>query len=254
MPQSLIHNVERQTGQIIPAATEESVVLTSASRGWKGPAVELHDIAAAEQPEHYVRTHRLMLHVGRPTQIEWREGGGSWKRTVLNPGHSSMLTDGSINQPRWHDPLKVVAIGLDPVFLEGAFGDAIFGGHKIEFTPLWGTLDPTLARFAEMFHRELADPQFAEALFGETVAIAFARYLMTNYSTAPRAIVQPRGALTGQQLQRIVSFLHLAIVVPTSLLPRHLDLPLDAPLLPLFQRQQHLKFSNNCLYSCSLST
>lgn len=205
MPKSLIRNIDRHTGRLISAAPDEGVLRTSADLGWRGIAVELHRIAPDHQPEHYVRTHRLMIHTGRPTRFEWREAGGRWHATTLQADDVTLLSDGVLNEPRWHDPLEFLAVGIDPAFVAQAFGDAL-SSDTGGLDPVRGRADPVIARFGALFARELADPQYTGSLFGETVALAFARHLLTAYGS--RHPGEPRGALSGRQLERVLAYLH----------------------------------------------
>lgn len=214
MPKSLIRNIDRHTGRPVLAAPDEGVLRTSADLGWRGIAVELHRIAPDHQSEHYVRTHRLMIHVGRPTRFEWREGGGRWRSATLKTDDVTLLADSVLNEPRWHDPLEFLAVGIDPTFVAQAFGDAL-PSETAGLNAVRGRPDPVIARFGALFARELADPQYAGGLFGETVALAFARHLLAAYG--PSGPAEPRGALSGRQLGRVLAYLHANLSEDVSL-------------------------------------
>ena len=83
MLHSLLGNIERRTGQVIAAAPDRGVLLTSGLLGWHGITAELHRVLPEHQPEHFVETHRLMVHVGLPTRFEVRDGGGTWQARTL---------------------------------------------------------------------------------------------------------------------------------------------------------------------------
>ncbi len=172
--------------------------------GWRGIAAELHRIAPEHQPEHLVQTHRLMVHVGASARFEFREAGSAWQARTLRPGDLSMLADGAPNEPRWHDTMEFMAIGLDPAFVAASFGAALSGARG-DLRPVRGEADPVAAALACLLQRELADASFAGALFGETVALAFARHLLGRYGAG---VTEPRGALTGAQLGRVAEYLH----------------------------------------------
>ncbi len=202
-----IGNTDRRTGRFVAAAPPGAVLLSSADRGWRGIKVELHRFGPDGQAEHHVGAHRLMVHAGPPVRFERRSGGGAWTGRTLRAGDVSFLAEGTPNEPRWRDPFAFVAVGLDPAFVEGAFADALPGGAAVAFEPAFGRPDPVVARLADLLRRELADPAFAGALFGETVALALARHLLARYGHGggPREV---RGALSGAQLQRVVGYLH----------------------------------------------
>ncbi len=212
MPQSLLSNVECRTGRPIVAAPDGSVLLSSGELGWRGMTAELHRIAPAHQPEHVVQTHRLMIHVGASTRFEFHEGG-NWRARQLVPGTLSMLAHGMTNEPRWHDTMEFVAIALDPAFVTQSFGDALAHGNS-DLRPVRAEPDPIATRFAGLIKHELAEASFTGALFGETVALGFARHLLGRYGAG---VAEPRGALSGPQLARVVEHLHAHLSEDTSL-------------------------------------
>ena len=201
---SLITNLDRTTGRILASAPEAGVLLASGPLGWRGMAAELHRIGPDHQPEHLVRTHRLMVHTGQATRFEWREGAASpWHPQLLRPGDVSVLPDGAPNEPRWHQPFEFLAIGIEPAFLAEAYGDLALDRTLV---PVRGHADPVMRAMAGVLVRELAAPLFCGSLFGEVAALAVSRHLIGHYGAgAPN---EPRGALTGAQMSRVLDRLH----------------------------------------------
>jgi AraC family transcriptional regulator len=74
MSSSQIRLIDSTTGDFFAAAPEGTVLYSSANAGWQGIMVEFHYIPSLELPEHYIDGHRLMVHVGKPTAFEWKEG------------------------------------------------------------------------------------------------------------------------------------------------------------------------------------
>ena len=204
MPHSLIGNVDRRTGRLVAAAPDRGVLLTSRTLGWRGIAAELHRIAPEHQSEHLVQTHRLMIHVGAPARFEFREDGGTWHARTLRPGDLSLLANSLPNEPRWHDTMEFIAIGLDPTFVEASFGDAL-PHARVSFRPVRGESDEAAMTFANLIRHELADATFVGTLFGDTLALGLSRYLLGRYGLG---VHEPRGALTGIQLGRVVDYVY----------------------------------------------
>lgn len=206
MPHSQIGVIERSTGRALPAAPAGAVLRSSAGLGWQGLAVELHRLGPSEMPEHIIDQHRLLIHVGQPVLFEWQEGG-RWRSTRLHPGSFNLQGHGEVNRPRWHESLEILAVAVEPRFLASLLGDS-HTADEIAFATQRGASDPVVARFAHLFREELTAPQFAGALFGETLAMAFSLHLIGRYSPPDRRVREPRGRLTGPQLQRVIDYLY----------------------------------------------
>lgn len=70
----------------------------------------------------------------------------------------------------------------------------------------------------EHFAAELRRPRYGGALYGESVALAFALQLLARYDATPRrAAVPPRGKLAGPQLGRVVEHVHARLADDLSL-------------------------------------
>jgi len=71
VPSSRIKLIDIASGSLIPAAPENSVLLSSAKLGWHSLTVELHNFAPTELPAHFVDGHRLMVAVqaGRASRL-----------------------------------------------------------------------------------------------------------------------------------------------------------------------------------------
>lgn len=206
MLDSQIQLVNRQTGDIFPAAPDGNVLLSSVKSGWQGITVELHQISSLELPEHYIDGHRLAVNIGQPVQYEWKEGN-RWRRTILNPGDFCLQTHGDVNFPRWWGNFEFLAIALDPAFICQAFQDT--GASKnISFLSRRGEADVTISDFTHRFRTELAAGSYCGALYGESLATAFVLHLIEHHSDRPQKLRKPSGKLSSQQLKQIIEYVH----------------------------------------------
>ena len=206
MSGSHIQLVNSHSGDIFPAAPDESVLLSSKQAGWRGIIVECHQISPLELPEHYVEGHRLAVNIGQPIHYEWKEGR-RWQRTILKPGDFCLQTHGDLNFPRWRDTFEFLAIALEPEFINQAFQDASVP-ENIRFQTRRGDFDGAIADFARCFKRELVYGSYGGALYGESLAVAFAHHLLECHSDRPRKLRQPAGRLSSQQLKQSVEYVH----------------------------------------------
>ncbi|MBD2072107.1 helix-turn-helix transcriptional regulator [Leptolyngbya sp. FACHB-671] len=206
MPDSRIHLVNSQTGDVFPAAPDGSVLFSSVNAGWQGITVEFHRISSFELPEHYIDGHRLAVNIGQPVHYEWKEGRHR-RQTTLNPGDFCLQTHGDINFPRWWGNFEFLAIALDPEFVRRAFQDT--GAlENISFLTRRGAADTTIADFTRHFRAELASGSYCGTLYGESLAVAFALHLIEHHSSRPQKLRKADGKLSSQQLKQIIEYVH----------------------------------------------
>lgn len=208
--------IDIASGSPIPAAPENSVLLSSVNLGWRGLTVELHSLAPTELPEHFVDGHRLMVAVqtGEPIPFEWKEKS-HWKRKILKPGDFSLQTHGELNAPRWFENLKILAIALKPDFVENIFQDSL--PEKISFQERRCETDETIAHFAARFKAELENSTYAGRLYGESLAMAFALHLLERHGDFSNKLKLPHGKLAASQLRRAFEFVHANLAEDLSI-------------------------------------
>ena len=200
--------IDFASGAFVDAAPENSVLLSSADLGWRGLTVELHHLAPAELPEHFVDGHRLMVAVqtGKPVSFEWKEKS-SWKHKNLKVGDFSLQTHGEINEPRWFEKLNILAVALDPQFIKNIFRDSV-QPEKIAFRERRCETDLTIARFAAHFKAELENNHYSGKLYGESLAMAFSLHLLEQYGDFSQKLKLPHRNLAASQLRRTIEFVH----------------------------------------------
>lgn len=206
MPESQIKIVELETRREIPAAPDDSVLLSSENLGWTGINVELHKLPPMEMPEHQIEGHRLMIHTGKPLLYEWKDRG-CWKQKQLNIGDFSLQTHGERNAPRWIENLEILAVALEPQFVERIFQESARGGD-IAFQERRAERDEIIKRFAEHFKDELANKNYLGKLYGESLAMAFSLHLLERYGCLGNNLKLPTGKLAASQLRRALEFIH----------------------------------------------
>lgn len=215
MSKSKIRLVNSKTTNIFPAAPDEGVIFSSADAGWRGITIELHRIPSQEMPEHYVEGHRLAINLRQSVQYEWKDGS-RWRQTILKPGDFCLQTHGEINFPRWRGNFEFLAIALAPEFVSQAFQDTGVSEHVV-FQERRGEFDATIANFTHRFKAELELKSNYGVLYGESLALAFALYLIEYYSTSTQKLRRPYGKLSSLQLRLIVEYIHEHLTEDLSL-------------------------------------
>lgn len=226
MSDSRIHLVNSQTGDVFPAAPDGSVLFSSVNAGWQGITVEFHRISSFELPEHYIDGHRLAVNIGQPVHYEWKEGS-RWRQTTLNPGNFCLQTHGDRNFPRWWGNFEFLAIALDPKFVHQAFQDTGVS-ENISFLTRRGEADTTIADFTHRFKTELASGSYCGALYGESLAVAFALHLIEHHSDRPQKLRKASGKLSSQQLKQVIEYVHEHLSEELSLVDLAEQLSLSA--------------------------
>jgi AraC family transcriptional regulator len=215
MSKSHIQLVDRQTGDLFPAAPDGRVVRSSVDVGWRGITVELHHIPPLELPEHYIEGHRLAVNISQPVHYEWKDGN-RWRQTILKPGDFCLQTHGELNFPRWMGTFEFLAISLEPEFVSSAFQETGIS-ETIAFKPQRGGHDPIVAYFTHRFRAELEFGTYGGTLYGESLALAFSLHLLEQHSDRPQKLRNPSGKLSSLQLRQAVEYIHEHLTEDLSL-------------------------------------
>jgi AraC family transcriptional regulator len=215
MPESQIHLIDTVTAKQFLAAPQGCVQLSSTEAGWRSIVVEMHSIPAMELPEHYVQGHRLIVHTGQPINYEWKDNN-RWRSKLLHRGEFCLQSHGEINFPRWHGRFEFLAIALAPAFVARSFQDT---GIKqgAGFQEQRAVFDPVIANFAQRFKAELISGSYGGVLYGESLALAFALYLLEQHSVYPKKLSRPRGKFSSLQLREIIEYIHANLSEELSL-------------------------------------
>lgn len=191
-----------KNGKIIPAAPKSSV---RNSLDLNGVIIEHHFLQKGELPEHTIVDHRLAITLGnRSIPFEHKEKG-TWKPVSLNPGSFNMQNHGDIGIPRWSKDYRFLAVAIKPWFYEKILPNVHY--RELEFITQRGTMDKNVMFFTRLFQNELSKNESNGRLYGDTLGMAFATYLLNQYSTGGKRIKNPSGKLLGIQIKHILDFI-----------------------------------------------
>lgn len=211
MTQSAIQLIDAATGARFPAAPDAAVLASSESAPWPGLIAERQQLGAAELPAHHVVHHRLLINLGGPIALEWRQGA-QWRRDIYSRGSFTLMTDGAFHSPRWHTPLDVLAIAIEP-----QFADALLAHAPVQFREARGVYDQTIYELALQFTRALAAPTQRDPLFIAGLGTAFTFHLLEHYSDSRAYLGRLRGRLQGRALKLVVEYMHDQLAQPLAL-------------------------------------
>jgi AraC family transcriptional regulator len=174
--------------------------------GWNGIAMEsFDDIPACAVPEHEHPTH--FLNVIRSGQItcRWTADGRSG-RTEEGPGTTYILPAGTRDRLTRSGPTSQTFLVMAPHFLARALEETAHLGD-VELIPNWNLRDPHIASLMLALHADLEDSSPAGPLYGESLGVALAHYLIRRYSVrAPRQL-EYQGGMPTVRLNRVIDFM-----------------------------------------------
>jgi AraC family transcriptional regulator len=206
MPQSRISLVNTRSGQLMPAAPQPSVILSSIQSGWEGLIVEHHRyLPKGEIAESYAEQHLLGLQLS-PMTLEWRSQGRFQSRQLI-PGDICIYARGAPFQQHWHEAGEVLHVALDPLFV-AQIDPELVNPEGIAFVEQHGGTDPQIQHICLTLKAELETGCQGGRLFGEALAAALAVHLLRSYRIeAPRSHINSSG-LSKTNLQRAIDYIH----------------------------------------------
>ena len=196
--------VDKKTGKRRPAAPAGSLLLTSASFGWRGIIVERHRLPPAEMPEQSVIGHGISVNVGaQPTSFAWTRGRNGWDEQPTVPGHCRLLTHGESHPSRWLQTYNEISLVIDPQFVADVVEDGL-PPHRIEFVTRHAVTDSVIVDYATTFHAELALGAPNGVLYAETLTVGLVLHLLTKHGVAKAKLPPLRGKLNSFQLRSVL--------------------------------------------------
>ncbi|HEU4470701.1 MAG TPA: AraC family transcriptional regulator [Flavisolibacter sp.] len=187
------------SGQELPAAPDDGVALGSYDL-WKGIKIEHHILPPMQLPQHIINEHRLLVNIGQAVNFEWKVDG-KWKKKIYRTGDFALQKHGNINEPRWDREFSFIAIALDPGFVNEQVDIDNFS-----FAEQRGEQDLFLSDLSHRFLAELRQGSLAGKIYGESLAVAYAIHLASNYKESGRKVFAPKGRLSAQQLKQVIDY------------------------------------------------
>ena len=174
--------------------------------GWHGIAMEsFNDVPACSIPEHEHPIHMLNLQRSGQTRCEWTTDGRT-RRAEHGPGNLYILPAGTRDRFTRSAPTSHLALVMAPYFLARALEETAHLGD-VELLPNWNLRDPHVASLMLALHADLEDSSPAGPLYGESLGVAIAHYLIRRYSVrAPRQL-EYKGGMPTVRLNRVLDFM-----------------------------------------------
>lgn len=174
--------------------------------GWHGIAMEsFNDVPACSIPEHEHPNHMLNLQRAGQMRCEWTTEGRT-HRAEHGPGNLYILPTGTRDRfTRWA-PTSHLTVAMTPYFLAKAL-DETAHLSDIELIPNWNLHDSHIASLMLALHSDLKDGSPAGPLYGESLGVALAYYLIRRYSVRVPGEREFKGGMPTARLNRVLEFM-----------------------------------------------
>jgi len=194
----------RGRNAIAPFPTAPTV--SSRHVGWHGIAMEsFNDVPACSIPEHEHPIHMLNLQRSGQTRCEWTTDGRT-RRAEHGPGNLYILPAGTRDRFTRSAPTNHLTLVMEPYFLARALEETTHLAD-VELIPNWSARDAHIASLMLALHADLEDSSPAGPLYGESLGVALAHYLIRRYSVrAPRQL-EYQGGMPTVRLNRVIDFM-----------------------------------------------
>jgi len=192
-------------GKAIPPFPTPPTV-SSRHVGWHGIAMEsFNDVPPCSIPEHEHPIHMLNFQRSGQTRCEWTVDGRT-RRAEHGPGNLYILPTGTRDRFTRYAPTSHLTLVMAPYFLAGAL-EEIAHLADAELISNWNVRDRHIASLMLALHADLEDGSPAGPLYGESLGLALAHYLIRRYSVrAPRRL-EYKGGMPTVRLNRVVDFM-----------------------------------------------
>jgi len=194
-----------RSGRIVSPVPTLST-LSSRHAGWDGIAMEsFNDVPACSVPEHEHPTHFLNLQRLGQVTFEWTTDGRT-RRAKHGPGNLYILPAGTRDRLTRSGPTDQIVLVMARQFLARALDETAHLAD-IELITHWNLRDRHIASLMVALHADLEDGSPAGPLYGESLGVALAHYLIRRYSTrAPREF-KYEGGIPTVRLNRVLDFM-----------------------------------------------
>ena len=207
--------IELGTGKSRPVVSRAPVLSTVGSN-WHGVSLEQHRGGPVETLDFVAPHHVIVVQLEQTAHCEFRNGFGSFRPQRLDPGQVIIFPAMTPHSVRTGDIGEFLAVRLDPQFVLCAAHELI-GVSELELMTGFAVSDPFLAAGALALKAEAEAGSPTGRIYAESLASAMAMHLVRHHSTRRESAVVSKGGLTGNQLGRVIDFIHVHLEQDISL-------------------------------------
>jgi AraC family transcriptional regulator len=194
----------RSRKAIAPFPTPPTV--SSRYAGWHGISMQsFNHVPACYIPDHEHPILMLNLQRSGQTRCEWTTEGRT-RKAEHGPGNLYILPAGTRDRfTRWA-PTNHLTLVMAPYFLARVLEESAHPAD-LELIPNWNLRDPHIASLMLALYADLEDSSPAGPLFGESLGVALAHYLLRRYSARMPRQLDYKGGMPTARLNRVLDFM-----------------------------------------------
>jgi AraC family transcriptional regulator len=178
--------------------------LSSTAAHWSGVLLEDYAVPACVLTRHEHLHDFLHVVLEGSVRYEVLTRGKRFK-FAANTGTTFVLPRGTIDELRWSGPTHRIAAALHPRLLADAL-DETAHQSEIELVEHWNLTDPNIVAVLLAMRADLDSGSPAGRMYGESLAIALAVYLLKRYAVNPRMPAVYRRGLPRHRLKRVIDY------------------------------------------------
>lgn len=181
--------------------------VSSRQVGWDGIVVEsFNNIPAYAVPQHEHPTNYLNLIRSGRNMCQWTADGHTGS-TEEGPGTVYIIPAGTRDQLTRSAPTNQTMLVIAPHFLAKSLEQTAHLSD-VELISHWNLQDRHIASLMLALHADLEDGSPAGPLYGESLGVALASYLIRRYSVRAPREREYKGEMPGARLNRVLDFMH----------------------------------------------
>lgn len=175
--------------------------------GWNGIAMESFDaVPACAVPEHEHPTHFLLLLRSGQDTCKWWTNGGQTGSAQEGPGTTYLLPAGTRDRLTRSGPTDQTMLVIAPHFLARTLEETAHLAD-IELITHWNIRDRHVVSVMLALHADLQDGSPAGPLYGESLGVALACYLVRRYSVRAARAREYKGGVPTIRLNRVLDYM-----------------------------------------------
>ena len=182
-----------------------SPLVSSMSAHWGAITLENYSVPAVFIPRHEHPEHFLHLVLSGIVKYEVTTKGRTLRFTS-RPGTTFLLPKGTVDEVNWTGPTQRMAVAIQPHLLTSAL-DETAHWSQIELAEHWDLIDSHISALLLEMKADLSDGSPAGTMYGESLAMALAVYLLKRYAVHRRTPVVYKGGLPGYRLRRVLNYI-----------------------------------------------
>ena len=194
-----------RSGHLVSPIVTASAV-SSRRVGWNGIALEAFpDVPSSCIPEHDHPTHFLNLFTSGRVRAQWTMDGRT-RSADHGAGTLYLLPAGSRDLASWSGPSSRIILVMEPRFLAGTLDETAHMGD-VELRPNWNFQDRHIVGILRALHADLEDGSPAGPLYGQSLSVALAHYLIRRFAVQTAPHRDYRNGMPAVRLNRVLDFM-----------------------------------------------